>query len=179
VIFLQPDGIGHETRPSRYPADHQDEGAVVASQFGLLLRQWRQRAGLSQEALAQRAAVGIRTVRGLETGERTDPRMGTVRALADALELTGAERTELFSAAGRDEPVAVVETVRFDPLHEAVETLKVAIEARWRREEEQRQIHDPVPLPVRWDAAPATLMDSRRNIGGWSCWAGPGPARRC
>ena len=85
----------------------------MASQFGLLLRQWRQRAGLSQEALAGRAAVGTRTVRGLETGERTDPRMGTVRALADALELTGAERTELFSAAGRDEPMAAVEPVRF------------------------------------------------------------------
>jgi transcriptional regulator with XRE-family HTH domain/MFS family permease/GTPase SAR1 family protein len=137
----------------------------VASQFGLLLRQWRQRAGLSQEALAQRAAVGIRTVRGLETGERTDPRMGTVRSLADALELTGAERAELFLAAGRDEPVAA-EPVRFDPLHEAVETLQVAVEARWRREEEQRQVHDPVPLPVRWDAAPATLMDSWLNIGG-------------
>lgn len=144
----------------------------MASQFGLLLRQWRQRAGLSQEALAQRAAVGIRTVRGLETGERTDPRMGTVRALADALELTGAERTELFSAAGRDEPVAAVEPVRFDPLHEAVETLKVAIEARWRREEEQRQIHDPVPLPVRWDAAPAPLMDSWLNIGGEAALGG-------
>jgi transcriptional regulator with XRE-family HTH domain len=137
----------------------------VASQFGLLLRQWRQRAGLSQEALAQRAAVGIRTVRGLETGERTDPRMGTVRSLADALELTGAERAELFAAAGRDEPV-VLEPVRFDPLAEAVETLKVAVEARWRREEEQGQIHDPVPLPVRWDAAPESLRDSWLNIGG-------------
>ena len=143
----------------------------MASQFGSLLRQWRQRAGLSQEALAQRAAVGIRTVRGLETGERTDPRMGTVRSLADALELTGAERTELFAAAGRDEPV-VLEPMRFDPLHEAVETLKVAVEARWRREEEQRQIHDPVPLPVRWDAAPATLMDSWLNIGGEAELAG-------
>ncbi|GHH29897.1 helix-turn-helix domain-containing protein [Lentzea cavernae] len=137
----------------------------MASQFGLLLRQWRQRAGLSQEALAHRAAVGTRTVRGLETGERTDPRMGTVRALADALELTGAERVELFSAAGRDEP-PVLEPARFDPLLETVETLKVAIEARWRREEEQRQVHDPVPLPVRWEAAPAALTDSRTNIGG-------------
>jgi transcriptional regulator with XRE-family HTH domain len=137
----------------------------VASQFGLLLRQWRQRANLSQEALAQRAAVGIRTVRGLETGERTDPRMGTVRSLADALELTGAERNELFAAVGRDEPV-VAEPVRFDPLAEAVETLKVAVEARWRREEEQRQIHDPVPLPVRWDLAPEALRDSWLNIGG-------------
>lgn len=137
----------------------------MASQFGSLLRQWRQRAGLSQEALAQRAGVGIRTVRGLETGERTDPRMGTVRSLADALKLTGAERAELFAAAGRDEP-PVAEPVRFDPLAEAAETLKVAVEARWRREEEQRQIHDPEPLPVRWNGAPAELRDSWLNIGG-------------
>ena len=137
----------------------------MTSQFGVLLRQWRQRAGLSQEALAQRAGVGIRTVRGLETGERTDPRMGTVRTLADALELTGAERAELFAAAGRDEPVQI-ETTRFDPLAEAAETLKVAVEARWRREEEQRQVHDPVPLPVRWAAAPEQLRDSWLNIGG-------------
>ncbi|KJK52058.1 hypothetical protein UK23_04825 [Lentzea aerocolonigenes] len=133
--------------------------------FGVLLRQWRQRAGLSQEALAQRAAVGIRTVRGLETGERTDPRMGTVRSLADALELTGAERAELFAAAGRDEPLPV-EPARFDPLAEAAETLRAAVEARWRREEEQRQIHDPVPLPVTWDPAPVDLQDSWLNIGG-------------
>ncbi|SDF79715.1 Transcriptional regulator, contains XRE-family HTH domain [Lentzea fradiae] len=143
----------------------------MASQLGSLLRQWRQRAGLSQEALAQRATVGIRTVRGLETGERTDPRMGTVRALADALELTGAERAELFAAAGRDEP-PVAAPARFDPLHETVETLKVAIEARWRREEEQRQVHDPVPLPVRWDAAPEALRDSWLNIGGEAGLAG-------
>ncbi|MBM7864890.1 XRE family transcriptional regulator [Lentzea nigeriaca] len=137
----------------------------MTSQFGVLLRQWRQRAGLSQEALAQLAGVGIRTVRGLEIGERTDPRMGTVRSLADALELTGAERAELFAAAGRDEPIPV-EPVRFAPLAEAAETLKVAIESRWRREEEQRQIHDPVPLPVRWDGAPPELRDSWLNIGG-------------
>ncbi|WP_394618127.1 NACHT domain-containing protein [Lentzea sp. JNUCC 0626] len=139
----------------------------MASRFGSLLRQWRQRAGLSQEALAARAGVGVRTVRGLETGERGDPRIGTVRALADALELSGAERAELFSAAGRDEPVSepASEPARFDPLHEAVEQLKVEVEARWRREEEQRQVHDPVPLPVRWEAAAGALMDGWTNVG--------------
>ncbi|MET8760127.1 helix-turn-helix transcriptional regulator [Lentzea sp. NPDC004782] len=129
--------------------------------FGVLLRQWRQRAGLSQEALAQRAGVGIRTVRGLETGERTDPRMATVRSLADALELSEAERASLFAAAGS----TVVPPVR-DPLAEAVDALKVAVEARWRREEELRQVHDPVPLPVRWVGAPSDLQDSWLNIGG-------------
>jgi transcriptional regulator with XRE-family HTH domain/MFS family permease len=129
--------------------------------FGVLLRQWRQRAGLSQEALAQRAGVGIRTVRGLETGERTDPRMATVRSLADALELSEAERASLFAAAGS----TVVSPVR-DPLAEAADALKAAVEARWRREEEQRQVHDPVPLPVRWVGASADLQDSWLNIGG-------------
>ncbi|MFD5829422.1 helix-turn-helix domain-containing protein [Lentzea sp. NPDC060358] len=137
----------------------------MASELGPLLRGWRQRAGLSQEALAHRAAVGIRTVRGLETGERTDPRMATVRALADALELSAAERAELVAAAGGAGPPAA-EPVRFDPLREAAETLKVAVGARWRREEELRQVHDPVPLPVRWEAAPAALRDSWLNIGG-------------
>ena len=113
----------------------------MTSQFGVLLRQLRRQAGLSQEALAQRAGVGIRTVRGLETGERTNPNVDTLRALADALGLTGAERAEFFAAAGRDEPVQA-KPARFDPLAEAAETLKVAVEARWRREEEQRQIHD-------------------------------------
>ncbi|MFC3895014.1 helix-turn-helix domain-containing protein [Lentzea rhizosphaerae] len=137
----------------------------MTSQFGVLLRQLRRQAGLSQEALAHSARVGTRTVRGLETGERTNPNAETMRALAKALELTGAERAEFFAAAGRDEPVQA-EPVRFDPLAEAAETLKVAVEARWRREEEQRQIHDPVPLPVRWDGAPAQLQDSWLNIGG-------------
>lgn len=137
----------------------------MASQFGVLLRQLRRQAGLSQEALAQRAGVGIRTVRGLETGERTNPNVDTMRALADALGLSGAGRAEFFAAAGRDDPVQA-EPVRFDPLAEAAETLKVAVEARWRREEEQRQVHDPVPLPVRWNGAPAELQDSWLNIGG-------------
>ncbi|GLY46970.1 hypothetical protein [Lentzea sp. NBRC 102530] len=102
----------------------------------------------------------MRTVRGLETGERCDPRMGTVRALADALELSADECVELFCAAGQDETVAV-EPVRFDPLHEAVEALKVAVEARWRREEEQRQVHAPF-LAGPGPGGTSALVDSRR-----------------
>jgi transcriptional regulator with XRE-family HTH domain len=142
------------------------EGAGVTSRFGTLLRTLRQRAGLSQEALADAAGVGVRTIRGLETGERSDPRIGTVRLVADALDLAGDERAELFAAAGRpeDEPVPVRRPALADPLAEAADALAHAVQARWQREEEQRQVHDPVPLPVRWHPVPDDLRDDWANI---------------
>ena len=148
----------------------------MTSRFGTLLRTWRQRAGLSQEALAAAAGVGERTIRGLETGERADPRVGTVRLVADALRLAGDERAELFAAAGRPEhdpepgPARRSPVVVADPLAEAAEALAHAVQARWQREEEQRQVHDPVPLPVGWHPVPADLRDGWANI----CAVGPG-----
>ncbi|MFC7614518.1 helix-turn-helix transcriptional regulator [Actinokineospora soli] len=72
----------------------------MTSQFGALVRLLRQRAELTQEDLAERAGLGVRTIRGLETGERADPRVATVRRLADAFALDEADRVELFAAAG-------------------------------------------------------------------------------
>jgi transcriptional regulator with XRE-family HTH domain len=135
----------------------------VSSQFGPVLRRFRLRAELTQERLAEKAGLGVRTVRGLETGERDDPRLGTVEALADALGLTAAERIELLAAAGGQPPPSPVsDTV--DQLAEAASLLAYELRSRLRREEEQRQIHDPVPLPVRWQPAPAALIDSWANI---------------
>lgn len=151
----------------------------MTSRFGALLRRWRQRAGLSQESLAERAGLGVRTVRGLETGQRGNPQVRTVRLLADALGLDAAERAELLTAAGHPEPAAPDEDVPVrvggtrpppapvlgaDPLVEAADALAYAVHARWRREEEQQQVHDPVPLPVRWRPAPDELRDSWANI---------------
>ncbi|MGW4115200.1 helix-turn-helix domain-containing protein [Actinosynnema sp. NPDC004786] len=167
----------------------------MTSRFGGLLRRWRQRAGLSQDDLAERAGLGVRTVRGLETGDRGNPQVRTVRLLADALRLNGAERAELFTAAGHAEPAdepaddvpagdvpssggvlgpaghggGVVlappaPALGADPLVEATDALAYAVHARWRREEEQQQVHDPVPLPVRWRPAPDALRDSWANI---------------
>ena len=154
----------------------------MTSRFGALLRRWRQRAGLSQDDLAERAGLGVRTVRGLETGQRGNPQARTVRSLADALRLDGAERAELFTAAGHAEPTDPDEdvparvghgggtrpspapTLGVDPLVEATDALAYAVHARWRREEEQQQVHDPVPLPVRWRPAPDALRDSWANI---------------
>ncbi|GAB1511582.1 helix-turn-helix domain-containing protein [Actinophytocola sp. KF-1] len=138
----------------------------MASQFGALLRQLRLRAGMTQEGLAERSDLGVRTIRGLETGERADPRVGTVRRLAEALDLDATERGELFAAAGHGErapepkPVSTVD-IR---LAEAAGQLAHAVRARWQREEEQRQIHDPFPLPVRWRTVDGDLIDSWANI---------------
>ncbi|MFC4852925.1 NACHT domain-containing protein [Actinophytocola glycyrrhizae] len=139
----------------------------MANQFGPLLREFRQRAGLTQEALAERSGLGVRTVRGLETGERDDPRMRTVESLAEALDLTAHDRIELLAAAGSQPPADSPRRVPAgaDRLTEAASLLAYELRTRLRREEEQRQIHDPIPLPVRWRAAPDGLLDSWTNIG--------------
>jgi predicted ATPase/transcriptional regulator with XRE-family HTH domain len=67
--------------------------------FGALLRQHRFTAGLTQEALAERAGVSARGVQDLERGLRLAPRAETVRLLADALGLDAESRSNLIRAA--------------------------------------------------------------------------------
>ena len=66
-------------------------GAVVGARLGA----WRQRALLTQEQLADRAGVSVRTIRQLEAGQVRHPRSDTLRRLADALGLTEQERAAL------------------------------------------------------------------------------------
>ncbi|MFE4173064.1 helix-turn-helix domain-containing protein [Streptomyces sp. NPDC056909] len=73
----------------------------MASEFGDVLRRLRVRARLTQEQLAERSGVSVRTIRGLETGRRSNPRMTTVRELAEALPLRPREHEELLDAAVR------------------------------------------------------------------------------
>jgi predicted ATPase/transcriptional regulator with XRE-family HTH domain len=58
------------------------------SSFGPLLRRHRLAAGLTQEALAERAGLGTRSIQHLERGE-SRPQQATARRLAVALALTG------------------------------------------------------------------------------------------
>ncbi len=69
--------------------------------FGDLLRQHRLAAGLTQEELAERAGLSRRGISDLERTARSHPYRETVRALADALDLTGSERSAFFMAAKR------------------------------------------------------------------------------
>jgi len=66
--------------------------------FGARLRRLREATGLTQEELAGRAGLSAKNISDLERGERRRPYPHTVRALADALELSEDERAALFAA---------------------------------------------------------------------------------
>jgi transcriptional regulator with XRE-family HTH domain len=71
----------------------------AANRFGQILRRHRLAAGLSQAELAERAGLSTDGIGALESGRRASPRLYTVRALADALALSEAERIDLIDAA--------------------------------------------------------------------------------
>jgi predicted ATPase/transcriptional regulator with XRE-family HTH domain len=60
--------------------------------FGAVLRGFRRRARLTQEGLAERSGVSVRTIRSLESDRPSTPRFSSVRALAEALDLDAGER---------------------------------------------------------------------------------------
>jgi transcriptional regulator with XRE-family HTH domain len=80
--------------------------AVMATEsrdaFGVLLRAYRKRVGLTQIQLADFSTVSVRAIRDLEVSRAHRPRLGTVRLLADGLRLSGEQRAELEVAAGQD-----------------------------------------------------------------------------
>jgi predicted ATPase/DNA-binding XRE family transcriptional regulator len=81
-----------------------DEGTGPSGPgFDVVLRRHRLRAGLTQEELAARAAIGVRTVRDLERGRASRPQRTTVELLAAALGLAGVDR-EAFLVAARGQP---------------------------------------------------------------------------
>ncbi|WP_177320081.1 ATP-binding protein [Actinoplanes philippinensis] len=121
--------------------------------FSRLLAGHRRRANLTQEALAERTGLSVRSLRDLENGRVTRPRPSTLALLADALALTGAER-ELFLAAvaggprqlpldvpgfsGRDAELAELDAVLDQPRAVVVVTIaglagvgKTALAVHW------------------------------------------------
>jgi len=69
--------------------------------FGEQLRQLRLRAGLSQEALAERAGLAAKAIAALERGARRSPYPRTLGLLGEALGLSAAERAALADVASR------------------------------------------------------------------------------
>ncbi|WP_053720191.1 ATP-binding protein [Saccharothrix sp. NRRL B-16348] len=81
---------------------HDDEAPPPAAEpveLSSLLRSFRTRALLTQEELAERAGLGVSSIRGAESGRIRRPRAASVRQLADALNLPAPDRDRLIQAA--------------------------------------------------------------------------------
>jgi tetratricopeptide (TPR) repeat protein/DNA-binding XRE family transcriptional regulator len=88
--------------------DGDDPGAPRRS-FGELIRGFRTSRMLSQEVLAERTGLSVRTLRYIESGRTDRPHMSTVHRLADGLGLVEAERGELLTLLGEPAPGAVAQ----------------------------------------------------------------------
>src|SRR2546423_6275797 len=85
----------------RDPAARGQAGAMATVQprsFGELLKRYRVAAGLSQEALAERARLSTRAISDLERGVKQTPRRDTVELLAEALQLPREDAAALEAA---------------------------------------------------------------------------------
>jgi len=69
--------------------------------FGDLLRRHRLAAGLTQEALAERARLSVRAISDLERGLHRNPQRDTAHLLAEALQLSPQDRAAFEAAARR------------------------------------------------------------------------------
>jgi len=56
--------------------------------FGQRVARLREAAGLTQASLADKAGLPLGTLRNLEQGRRTDPRLSTLNAIANALKVS-------------------------------------------------------------------------------------------
>ncbi|WP_084959824.1 ATP-binding protein [Thermoactinospora rubra] len=79
-------------------AGAREDPPAKESTRGASLRMWRERALLTQEQLAARTGLNVRTIRRLESGELRRARSASVRALAEALDLNAAEVETLTRA---------------------------------------------------------------------------------
>ena len=71
----------------------------ATNRLGSRLKALRQAAGFTQEELATISGLSVNAVSALERGERRQPHVETLRALAAALDLTSPARDELFAIA--------------------------------------------------------------------------------
>jgi predicted ATPase len=91
--------------------------SAPATEFATLLRAYRRLRGLTQEEVAARAGIGVRSLRYLEHGEAAHtPRQDTLRLLIQALALTDDEAARLRAAAYPAWPHGIAESAA-GPIH--------------------------------------------------------------
>lgn len=72
---------------------------ATSSQVGPLVRHWRERRRLSQQALSERSGVSTRHLSFIETGKSV-PSPSMIGQLGEALDIPLRERRQMFTAAG-------------------------------------------------------------------------------
>ena len=85
----------------RGPQEDSELTPPTPPRFGTLLKTLRTAAGLTQEALAERAGVSVRGLQDLERGQSQTPRRDTVELLAAALGLSALDRATFVAATRR------------------------------------------------------------------------------
>jgi transcriptional regulator with XRE-family HTH domain len=80
---------------------------TVGARFGALLKRYRLAAGLTQEALAERAGLSARAVSDLERDPDRLPRLDSIALLGDALGLTTPQREMLRAGENIDQQMLV------------------------------------------------------------------------
>ena len=58
------------------------------SKIGKNIRKYRKKLGISQDILSKRANLAFHTIAKIEVGSTLDPRIETVKKIADALNVT-------------------------------------------------------------------------------------------
>src|SRR4051812_45798743 len=81
---------------------------LLPETFEAILRRYRVAAGFTQKELAKRAGLSRRAISDLERGTHRRPYPATVRRLAEALQLKGADSRALQAASHPLEPIARV-----------------------------------------------------------------------
>jgi transcriptional regulator with XRE-family HTH domain len=145
----------------------------VAGTFGVTLRRYRLRLGLSQNALAKVVGINASYINRLERGERRAPAREVAFALAEALALSADDVDRLLGSAGYLPPsmrtldpadstvgavVRLLVDERLSP--EVLADFRAVVEtiaARWHRRcrQDTAQPLAALPKPDREDARPA------------------------
>ncbi|MGB6520650.1 MAG: helix-turn-helix domain-containing protein [Candidatus Cybelea sp.] len=115
----------------------REDHKLGPSGFGLLLRRLRIAAGLSQEALAERARMSTTGISALERGYRRVPQRETVALLTDALALGTQERKALEAAAVR--PARLRRTLFLRPQNDS-DALPLPLSSFIGRNDELREL---------------------------------------
>ena len=111
---MRPPGGGVEREQVAVERQRAREGVAVggsadsgSQSFRVLLRHYRLAAGLTQEALAERAGLSVRAISDLERGLRQTPQRQTLNRLTQALRLSGDDLATLEAAVHRRRGPAV------------------------------------------------------------------------